>query len=153
MINCRKLLPINVRHLGGGIFGDFASVVRPIRRHNHGVSVNIPTAPQGSWFGHWSSMRLMLFTTIQQMATLQLSTKIISIDPQLNCSISDCIYWVTNEKTDCAWGLVIWHILMTRVNIWLSVCRSTRVDHQRRDIWCILTSKKQQQQENNYKLL
>jgi len=67
------------------------------------------------------------------------------INLQLNCSISDCVYSVTNKKTDCAWGLVIWHILTTKVNIWISVCRSTRVDHQRRDIRCILTSRKQQQ--------
>ena len=38
------------------------------------------------------------------------------------CYISDCVYRVTNEKTDCAWGLVIWHILTTKVNIWISVC-------------------------------
>jgi len=42
-LRLKRLLPsldaINVSHLGGGIFGDFASIVRPIRRHNHGVSV------------------------------------------------------------------------------------------------------------------
>jgi len=44
------------------------------------------------------------------------------------------------------WGWVIWLIWTTWVNVWLSVNRSTRVDHQRRDIRWILTSKKQQQQ-------
>jgi len=67
-------------------------------------------------------------------------------------SISDCVYWVTNEKTDCAWVLMIWHILTTKVNIWISVCTSTRVCHLRRDIQCtgLLTSKKQQQQQQQH---
>ena len=53
-LNCRKLPPINVRykqplpsldtinvrHLGGGIIWRLCvNIVRPIRRHNHGVSV------------------------------------------------------------------------------------------------------------------
>jgi len=70
----------------------------------------------------------------------------ISIDLQLNCFISDCVYWVMNEKTDCAWGLVIWHILTTRVNIWYKLADLQELTI-REEIRCILTSKKHHQQQ------
>jgi len=43
-----------------------------------------------------------MYEEITQQSGRVLQRYHISIDLQLNCSISDCVYWVTNEKTDCA---------------------------------------------------